>query len=164
MASPKLGRKVRPSGGFELFAWFFMRISGLALVFLAVGHLFIMHILNNVETINYAFVASRWTAPRTGFVWRMWDVALISLAVIHGSNGLRQVLYEYLTRPGRRVVAGTLIWTFATALIALGGYSILMFQPDADYIKGHPLKLERNVDDQGVAAVSAALPNPRQAR
>ncbi len=27
-------------------AWFFMRISGLLLVFLAVGHLFIMHIIS----------------------------------------------------------------------------------------------------------------------
>ncbi len=152
-SASKLGRKVRPSGGYELFAWFFMRISGLVLVFLAVGHLFIMHILNNVETINYAFVASRWTAPRTGFIWRLWDATMIALAVIHGFNGLRQVLYEYVNRPGRRVVAGTLIWTLATVLITLGGYSILMFQPDTRYIEQHPLKLERTVKDQPVAAI-----------
>lgn len=156
MASSKMGRKVKPAGGYELFAWFFMRISGLVLVFLAVGHLFVMHILNNVETINYAFVASRWAAPRTGFIWRLWDATLISLAVIHGFNGLRQILYEYLTRPGRRVVAGTLIWTFTIVLIGLGGYSILMFQPDRDYIKTHPLKLERNIDEGPVAASTTA--------
>ena len=57
------GARIKPGGGYELFMWYFMRISGLALVFLALGHLFIMHILNNVETINYAFVANRWTAP-----------------------------------------------------------------------------------------------------
>ena len=91
MAARSMGRRIKPSGGYELFMWYFMRLSGLALVFLAVGHLFIMHILNNVETINYAFVAGRWTAPRTGWIWRLWDVSLISLAVIHGFNGLREV-------------------------------------------------------------------------
>ena len=63
MAARSMGRRIKPGGGYELFMWYFMRISGLLLVFLAVGHLFIMHILNNVETINYAFVASRWTDP-----------------------------------------------------------------------------------------------------
>ncbi len=129
------GRRVKPAGGFELAAWFFMRISGLALVFLALGHLFITHILNNVENINYAFVASRWAHPKTGVVWRLWDLSMINLAVLHGFNGLRQVLDEYIARPHRRVIAHTLIWTAATVLIGMGSYAILMFQKDDDYIK-----------------------------
>ena len=140
MASGRWGGKVRPSGGYELALWYFMRISGLVLVFLACGHLFIMHILNNVETINYAFVASRWTAPKTGFVWRLWDFSMITLAVIHGSNGLRQILYEYIGAPGRRVAVGTAIWGFAAALILLGSYAIFTFVPDQAYIEKHPLK------------------------
>lgn len=142
MASRSMGRRIKPSGGYELFMWYFMRISGLALVFLAVGHLFIMHILNNVETINYAFVASRWTAPRTGWIWRLWDVSLISLAVIHGFNGLREVLYEYL-QAGGRVIAGTVTWALTLVFILGGSYSILMFVPDQEHIKNHPLKIER---------------------
>ncbi len=129
MAARSMGRRIKPSGGYELFMWYFMRLSGLALVFLAVGHLFIMHIVNNVETINYAFVAGRWTAPRTGWIWRLWDASLISLAVIHGFNGLRQVLYEYLGAGGR-LIAGTLTWTLSVVFILGGGYSILMFQSD----------------------------------
>lgn len=61
-----MAKHVKPAGGFELAAWFFMRISGLLLVFLALGHLFITHILNNVENINYEFVANRWADPH----WR----------------------------------------------------------------------------------------------
>jgi len=140
MASTRSSRKVKPTGGYELGLWYFMRISGLLLVFLAVGHLFIMHILNNVETINYAFVASRWTAPKTGFIWRLWDATMITLAVIHGFNGLRQILYEQITTPSRRLLVGTLIWGFAAALILLGGYAIAMFQEDKAYTKDHPLK------------------------
>jgi succinate dehydrogenase / fumarate reductase membrane anchor subunit len=145
MASRSMGRRMKPSSGYELFMWYFMRLSGLALVFLALGHLFIMHILNNVETINYAFVANRWAAPRTGWIWRLWDVALISLAVIHGFNGLRQILYEYLSSGGR-IIAGTLTWTLTFLFIGAGGYSILMFQADQKFIKEHPLKIESPTD------------------
>jgi succinate dehydrogenase / fumarate reductase membrane anchor subunit len=145
MASRSMGRRMKPSSGYELFMWYFMRLSGLALVFLALGHLFIMHILNNVETINYAFVANRWTAPRTGWIWRLWDVSLISLAVIHGFNGLRQILYEYLSSGGR-IIAGTVTWSLALLFIGAGGYSILMFQADKDFIKAHPLKIESPTD------------------
>ena len=129
------GRRVKPGGGFELAAWFFMRISGLLLVFLALGHLFITHILNNVESINYAFVATRWGNPKTGYLWRLWDLTMINLAMIHGFNGLRQVLDEYVVRPGRRVVAHTLIWMSCIFLIGLGSYAIILFQEDAAYIK-----------------------------
>lgn len=128
-------RRIKPAGGFELAAWFFMRISGLVLVFLAVGHLVIMHILNNVESINYAFISSRWADPKSGWLWRLWDLTMINLAVFHGFNGLRQILDEYITRPGRRVIAHTLIWTFVAALLILGSYAIMMFEKDATYLR-----------------------------
>ncbi len=134
MRSPG-GRRVKPAGGFELWAWYFMRISGLLLVFLALGHLFITHVLNNVETINYYFVATRWANPKTGVFWRLWDLTMINLAVFHGFNGLRQVLDEYVVRPGRRVVVHTLIWTATTFLIGIGSYAILMFQEDSKYLE-----------------------------
>ena len=41
---------------------------------------------------------------------------MINLAVLHGFNGLRQVLDEYVIRPGRRVLAHTLIWSGAIVL------------------------------------------------
>jgi len=111
-----------------------MRISGLVLVVLALGHLVVMHILNSVETVNYEFVASRWTEPGSGYVWRIWDLLMINLAVLHGFNGLRQVLDEYLIRSRSRVVAHTLIGMVATFLITLGTYAILMFEPDNLYL------------------------------
>jgi succinate dehydrogenase / fumarate reductase, membrane anchor subunit len=127
-------KHLKPSGGFELAAWYFMRISGLMLVFLALGHLFITHILNNVENVNYEFVADRWADPRTGVLWRLWDLTMINLAVLHGFNGLRQVLDEYVARPNRRMLLRTLIWCGAIFLMMIGTYAILMFQKDDAYI------------------------------
>jgi succinate dehydrogenase / fumarate reductase membrane anchor subunit len=138
VASSYAARGVRPTGGFELTAWYFMRISGLVLVLLALGHLAIVHIIYNVETINYAFVADRWTEPGWGVFWRLWDLAMISLAVLHGFNGLRQISDEYIVRPTHRVFWHTLIWVVATVLIVMGSYAILMFEPDHAYIRSHP--------------------------
>src|SRR3954451_15608720 len=135
MARAAFGRHIKPAGGFELQAWYFMRISGLVLVLLALGHLFITHILNNVENINYYFVANRWADPRTGVLWRLWDLTMINLAVLHGFNGIRQVLDEYVTGPGRRVLAHTLIWSAATFLIGIGTYAILLFEKDTAYLQ-----------------------------
>ncbi|MFO0960130.1 MAG: succinate dehydrogenase hydrophobic membrane anchor subunit [Isosphaeraceae bacterium] len=128
-------RRVKPTGGYELWWWYFMRFSGLLLVFLALGHLFITHILNNVEQINYWFVASRWANPNTGVIWRLWDLAMINLAVLHGFNGIREILYEYIARPRGRILASTIIWSIAAGLIGIGTYAILLFQKDADYIR-----------------------------
>src|SRR4051794_7342083 len=146
MARSEMGRRVKPAGGFELWAWYFLRISGLVLVFLALGHLFIVHILFNVETTNYAFVADRWAAPRTGFLWRLWDLAMVVLAVFHGFVGLREILDEYVVRPARRTLAHTLIWVATTVLIGMGSYAILMFEPDSAYISQHPRITETNAD------------------
>ena len=46
MAGMTLQRPVaQRAGGVELFAWYFLRVSGLALVVLALGHIFITHYL-----------------------------------------------------------------------------------------------------------------------
>lgn len=135
MSTTLARRKVKPASGYELWAWYFMRISGLVLVFLALGHLFITHIINNVENINYYFVASRWADPSTGVMWRLWDLAMVNLAVFHGFNGLRQVIDEYVHRPGIRKLYRTLVGLGMVGLMGVGTYAILMFQQDKDYIQ-----------------------------
>ena len=104
------------------------------LVFLALGHLFIMHIANNVENINYAFVAGRWANPRTGWIWRLWDMSMIALAMLHGFNGFRQILDEYVHGAKARVAVHTTLWMVMTTLLLMGSYAIWMFQVDKAYV------------------------------
>jgi succinate dehydrogenase / fumarate reductase, membrane anchor subunit len=49
--------------GFETWSWFFMRVSGLVLLFLALLHFAITHILNDVTETDARFVAERWENP-----------------------------------------------------------------------------------------------------
>src|SRR5712691_2377647 len=94
----RMGRE-RPIGGFELWTWLFMRISGIVLLVLAVGHVVIMHAVGDgVGRVNFAFVAVRWQSP----FWRTWDWAMLVLALIHGINGLRNITLDYVPHPGAR--------------------------------------------------------------
>ncbi len=119
------GSRSKPSGGVELYAWIFMRLSGLILLFLALGHLFIMHVFNSIHSIDYNFVAARW--ERT--FWRVYDMAMLWLAMIHGLNGLRTVLDDYIRPPAARAVVIRTLYVLGAAFLALGTYAIVMFQP-----------------------------------
>jgi succinate dehydrogenase / fumarate reductase membrane anchor subunit len=43
----------------ELYWWVFMRISGVVLVFLLIGHMWMNAILTDLNKINYDYVAQR---------------------------------------------------------------------------------------------------------
>jgi len=61
---PRAPRRPRGIPYFEKYAWLFMRFSGVALVFLALGHLFIGLIWDNgVYRIDFNYVAERWASP-----------------------------------------------------------------------------------------------------
>lgn len=128
MARSSYHSRQRPAGGgFELMAWYFMRISGLLLVLMALGHIFIMHILNSVEVINYAFVASRWAVP----FWRVYDWILLALGVLHGSNGMRVVIDDYVHHHGWRTFWTSALYVLAFVLLLMGTEVLLTFNPEA---------------------------------
>ncbi|HSP37769.1 MAG TPA: succinate dehydrogenase hydrophobic membrane anchor subunit [Frankiaceae bacterium] len=124
-------RLQRPSGNrsktnFELYAWVFMRLSGLALIFLVLGHLLIMNILDGgVQRINFAFVAGRWSSP----FWRTWDLLMLWLAELHGTNGLRTVINDYAERAQSRFWLKMLLYSSTVLVITLGTLVIFTFDP-----------------------------------
>lgn len=115
----------RPSGGLELWSWLFMRVSGLVLLLLALGHLALMHLIHNVDEINYAFVAARYA----GWLWRVYDLLLLVLAMIHGANGARILIDDYVHAPGARRATLTALVLVCGGLLALGLYVALCVQP-----------------------------------
>jgi succinate dehydrogenase / fumarate reductase membrane anchor subunit len=112
---------------FEMVSWLFMRISGLVLVFLVLGHLFIMNILDGgVQRINFAFVAGRYASP----FWQMWDLLQLWLAMIHGTNGLRTVINDYAERDGTRFWLKTVLFSATFFILVLGTFVIFTFDPN----------------------------------
>lgn len=121
----RAGPRARPRGGLELYAWFFMRVSGILLLFLALGHLAIMHLINNVEAVNYDFVAGRYATP----LWRTYDLAMLWLALLHGVNGMRTIVDDYVRTRGWRVASLSVLYIVGFVFLLLGSLVILTFQP-----------------------------------
>ena len=117
-----------PGSRVELYSWLFMRISGILLVFLALGHLAIMHLIHNVDEIDYAFVVERLVGP-WGVAWRVYDLLLLVLALVHGLNGMRAVLDEHIRAPRRRAQARLALYVVGAVFLALGAFVLFAFQP-----------------------------------
>ena len=117
--------RARPESGLELYAWLFMRISGVVLLFMALGHLAIMHVINNIEVINYTFVARRYGTP----FWRTYDLVMLWLALIHGLNGVRTLVEDYISAHGWRVFSLASLYVLGFILLTLGSLVILTFHP-----------------------------------
>ena len=124
----RAARPLPEASGRERFWWYFMRLSGLALVLLALGHMFIMHVLVGLTggEINFAFVQSRWGTP----FWRIYDFLLLLLAFVHGANGTRVVIGDYVAnRTARSLLVGVLL-VLAGIWLVLGMAVIVFFDPN----------------------------------
>src|SRR5436309_15979263 len=78
--------RARPESGMEVYAWLFMRVSGIVLLFLALGRLLIMHVMHTVVRIDYHFVAHRVMT----LVWRTCVRGMLALVVLRGVDGAKE--------------------------------------------------------------------------
>ena len=111
----------------EFYSWIFMRVSGILLVFLVLGHLFIMHIIDGgVARVNFAFVAGRWANP----FWQVYDWAMLMLATVHGANGMRVIAEDYIRRDSLRMWTKFTLYAAAMFMLILGTLVIVTFNPE----------------------------------
>ena len=128
IAAPK--RRGQSRTNFELLSWLFMRVSGVVLVVLVLGHLVIMNLLDGgVQRINFAFVAGRYASP----FWQVWDLLQLWLAMLHGGNGLRTIINDYAENPKTRFFLRLTLSVAVAFIVVLGTYVIFTFDPN---IKG----------------------------
>ena len=111
---------------FELFAWLFMRLSGIVLVVLIFGHLFVnLWLGDGVNRIDFGFVAGKWSDP----IWMFWDLVMLWLAMLHGANGVRTIINDYAQRDGVRFWLSMILYVATAAIIILGTLVIFTFEP-----------------------------------
>ncbi len=127
--APRSGRAARTASrtNYELYSWLFMRVSGLVLIILVLGHLFIMNVLDGgVQRINFAFVAGRWSSP----FWQVWDLLMLWLAELHGTNGLRTIINDYAERDTTRFWLKAALYASAVLILFTGTLVIFTFDPN----------------------------------
>ncbi|CAB4668767.1 MAG: succinate dehydrogenase [Actinobacteria bacterium] len=117
----------RKAANWEKYGWIYMRISGPLLIVLIFVHLISNLVVpdGGIKAIDFAFVAGKWAAP----FWQWWDLAMLWLAMLHGTNGMRTVINDYTEHEGIRKTLVFSLWGVCAALILLGTLVIFTFDP-----------------------------------
>ena len=111
---------------FELYSWLFMRGSGVVLIALVFGHLFVNLVMGQgIKAVDFAFVAGKWANP----FWQTWDLLMLWLAELHGVNGVRTIINDYAEKDVTRIVLKTLLVVSAALVLFLGTLVIFTFDP-----------------------------------
>lgn len=119
-------RQVEKRTNWEKWGWIYMRVSGVLLVVLIFGHLISnLMIGSGISAIDFGFVGGKLANP----FWKVWDVLLLWLALIHGANGMRTIVNDYVSRTGLAKGLKVALFLSAALLIVLGTLVIFTFDP-----------------------------------
>jgi succinate dehydrogenase / fumarate reductase membrane anchor subunit len=108
---------------FELYSWVFMRVSGVLLLFMATYHLIWWNLLVGVEHLSAELVLERWSNP----LWRLYNVALATFALLHGLNGARYSIEDYIRKPGARKAVKAIVYGIVLLALAWGIFALLTY-------------------------------------
>ena len=123
---PKYKRGPKSHGSFEKLAWLFMRLSGVVLVVLIFGHLTANLLVGEgVHAIDFAFVVGKWADP----IWQIWDLTMLWLAMLHGTNGVRTIINDYAEKDRTRFWLKTVLYVVTAFTLILGTGVIFTFDP-----------------------------------
>jgi succinate dehydrogenase / fumarate reductase membrane anchor subunit len=117
----RAGRPRPQRSGFELAVWYLMRLSGLALFVLALGHFSITHfIFDPANQTAQWIVDERWG----NVLWRTVDWLMLTMVILHSFMGVRTVVQDY-TSGGARTAATMLLYLAGIALFLLGTIAVM---------------------------------------
>ncbi len=126
LAAPRSATPRNKGANLEKWGWVYMRVSGVLLVVLIFGHLFVNLMLGEgIHGIDFAFVAGKFASP----FWQWWDVLMLWLGLIHGANGMRTIINDYVTGEKVRTTLVWALWIVAGFLILLGTLVVFTFDP-----------------------------------
>ena len=118
--------RTKQQANWEKYGWLFMRVSGPLLIVLVFTHLVVNLVVGEgIKAIDFAFVAGKWADP----FWQWWDMAMLWLAMIHGTNGMRTIVNDYTEGVQVRTALNTSLWAVCALLIVLGTLVIFTFDP-----------------------------------
>ena len=114
--------RVRPQGGgIELFSWYLIRLSGLALFVLALAHFSILHFLFDPAQQDSDFIANvRWSS----LFWRATDWLMLMLVLFHSFLGVRVVVRDYV-KGGARTALLMGLYLLGFVLFVMGTIVVL---------------------------------------
>lgn len=107
---------VRPASSGRLFYYVMVRVTGLMLAVLLLGHFAVTHIITDVAETGSDFVARRWSSV----LWLLWDWTMLTAAMLHGAAGVWIAIEDYTPDREKRRRRQRLLVSISTLLFALG--------------------------------------------
>ena len=96
------------------------------LVILIFTHLFInLMVGDGIKAVDFGFVAGKWASP----LWQVWDLVMLWLAMLHGTNGVRTIINDYAEKNSTRMWLKTVLYSATVVIIVLGTLVIFTFDP-----------------------------------
>lgn len=134
-------RPARAAGSFEYMMWIFTRVSGLVLMLLGAFNLAMAFLMRGRTYLNLPEMF-RWmffpnpnhvinsdipdiTVGWSNAFWQIYGIAMIALATIHGLNGLRMIIEDFLDRPLLTAIVRVLLVGFLVGGMIVATYVIL---------------------------------------
>ena len=114
-------RTVKIKQNYESVAWKWMRYSAIILIPLVWVHILIQDILVGPHHITLDYVEKRWSM----IGWQIYDILLLSFALAHGMNGLRQIMVDHIHSRPARMRIGRLIFLVWVVITFIGGFAIV---------------------------------------
>jgi succinate dehydrogenase hydrophobic anchor subunit len=93
-----------------------VRVTGLILAVLVLGHFALTHITTDVAETGSDFIARRWGSV----FWVLWDWAMLTAAMLHGAAGVWIIIEDYTPDPDKRRRRQRLLVSSSTLLFVLG--------------------------------------------
>jgi len=122
IVSPVTRARRRPRNKRELYIWYLMRITGLALFVLALAHFSILHFIWDPADQNAEFIREqRWNQ----LFWRGFDWLLLMTVLFHGFMGVRTVISDYVHGLTLRAVLMSALFVSGALLFVIGTQVIL---------------------------------------
>lgn len=121
--SPYSRGRAKPAGSRrEIYVWYTMRISGVALFVLALAHFSILHFIwDPAEQTAEFVIEQRWNQ----LFWRGFDWLLLMAVLFHGWLGMRTVVLDYVHRATLRVALLIALYLLGVVLFVLGTSVVL---------------------------------------
>jgi succinate dehydrogenase hydrophobic anchor subunit len=81
----------------RLYSYLIVRLTGLVLAVLVLGHFTVTHITTDVAETDAGFIARHWSSA----LWLLWDSAMLTAAMLHGAAGVWIAIEDY-TRDAKK--------------------------------------------------------------
>ena len=105
-----------PETSSRLFEYVVLRVTGLMLSVLVLGHFAVTHFVTDVAHDDSAFVARRLSST----LWIAWDATMLAVALAHGAAGTRLAISDFSTDPQVRRLWSRVTGAVVAALFLLG--------------------------------------------